>query len=60
MVSYDTLVEGINDLKKRGFCIDLSNVLNEVAGSSNEPLKSSDDFIIIETYRFEGNSNPSD
>ena len=60
MVSYDTLVEGINDLKKRGFRIDLSNQLDKIGYNSEEPTITSDDFVIIETYRFEGRTNPSD
>lgn len=60
MKSYDTLVEALNDLKQRGFTYDF-NVNKDCisCGELNLSL-SPEEFDIAETYRFEGDTNPSD
>ncbi len=58
MISYDTVSEAVNGLKKRGFEIDFNLEENCIvchAGKFNV-----DDFEIVEVHRFEGNSDPSD
>lgn len=58
MITYDTVSEAVNGLKKRGFEIDFNLEENCIichAGKFNP-----EDFEIVEVYRFEGNSDPSD
>ncbi len=58
MYSYDTLSEAVNDLKKRGFDLDFN--LQENCLICHDDKFNVDDFEIVEVYRFEGNSDPSD
>ncbi len=60
MKSYDTIVEAINDLKKIGYSIDFNIAFDSKLCSSSNQCLSADDFIIIKTFRFEGDTNPSD
>ena len=58
MYSYDTVSEAVNGLKTRGFELDFNlqeNCLICHAGKFDV-----NDFEIVEVYRFEGNSDPSD
>jgi len=60
MISYDTVSEAVNGLKKRGYTIDYN--LNFDCITCNDapaPLKPSE-FEIAEVYRFEGESDPAD
>ena len=58
MRSYDTVVEAINDLIKRGFSLDLNISFDQLL--SKDSYLDPEDFEVIETYRFEGNSDPED
>jgi len=58
MISYDTVSEAVNDLKKRGFDVDFN--LQENCIVCHEDKFNADDFEITEVYRFEGNTDPSD
>jgi hypothetical protein len=58
MKSYDTVVEAINDLKERGFNLDLNIEFDRNLRNGNH--LNATDFEIVETYRFEGDSNPED
>jgi hypothetical protein len=58
MITYDTVSEAVNGLNKRGFEIDFNLEVNCIVctvGKFNP-----DGFEIVEVYRFEGNSDPSD
>jgi hypothetical protein len=58
MITYDTVSEAVNGLKKRGFEIDFNleeNCIVCTVGKFNP-----EGFEIVEVYRFEGNSDPSD
>ena len=58
MITYDTVSEAVNGLKKRGFEIDFNLENNGIvckAGKFNP-----DEFEIVEVHRFEGDSDPSD
>lgn len=58
--SYDTLVEAIQDLKKRGYTEDF-NIQSDCLLCASRSIKvSPEDFEIEEVYRFEGSTNPSD
>lgn len=60
--SYDTVTDAIKDLVNRGFIADLLMVAkieflkNGRVSMSLSPLE----FQIVETYRFEGNTDPGD
>ena len=58
MIAYDTVSEAINGLKKRGFELDFN--LKENCLVCHGDKFNADDFEIVEVYRFEGNSDPSD
>jgi hypothetical protein len=57
---YDTMVEAINDLKKKGYEYNF-NLLNHGISSKELGIQyRPDSFHIDGVYRFEGESNPSD
>lgn len=58
MYAYDTLSLAINGLKSRGFYTDFN--LEENCLVCNNEKFDVNDFEIVEFYRFEGDSNPSD
>lgn len=58
MYTYETLSEAINGLKKRGFSVDF-NLIENCLVCNNDKFDVND-FEIVEFYRFEGDSNPSD
>lgn len=59
-MNYDTIVEALNDLQKRGYKYNFNLkgdcIYCQETGTSLNP----DEFEIVEFYRFEGDSNPSD
>jgi hypothetical protein len=60
MKNYETLVDALNDLNKRGYSANLSLEGDTIDDKSAGIHMTSDDFEIDEFYRFEGSSNPSD
>ncbi len=58
MFSYDTVTEAVEGLKKRGYTVDFN--LKENCIVCKEVKLDPDDFEIVEVYRFEGDSDPSD
>lgn len=60
MKSYDTVTEALKDLKTRGFIIDFNIVKEKIISYDKNISLHPDDFEIVESYRFEGNSNPDD
>ena len=58
MKTYDTVVDAINDLKKRGYKEDFNLKIHH--DESFMELLKKEKLNIDETYRFEGESNPSD
>ncbi|WP_128543007.1 phosphoribosylpyrophosphate synthetase [Larkinella soli] len=60
MESYDTLVEALNDLKQKGYTYDFNLAQDCLVCHSPNLRLQPDDFEIVETYRFEGMSNPDD
>lgn len=58
MQSYDTVSEAVNGLKKRGFELDFNLRENCLVCQGN--TFAAHEFSIVEVYRFEGNSDPSD
>ncbi|MEO7925004.1 MAG: hypothetical protein ABIR30_15085 [Chitinophagaceae bacterium] len=58
MISYDTVSEALNGLKKRGYDLDFN--LTENCLVCQDDKFDVKDFEIVEVYRFEGNTDPSD
>ena len=60
MENYESLVDALNDLKKRGFTLDF-NLANGVLHNSEQNITlSPEDFSIAEFHRFEGPTDPAD
>ncbi len=60
MKNYETLVDALSDLNKRGYTANLS-LDGDTINSNSEGIKmGADDFEINEFYRFEGQTDPSD
>jgi len=60
MKSFETLTEAITDLKSRGFHLDFNLQENYIECTSKGLQFSPELFEIVETYRFEGETNPED
>lgn len=60
MKSFDTVTEAINDLRKRGFSVDFNIAFDKLLCVQNNACLNPAEFEIVETYRFEGDTNPSD
>ncbi|RYF88187.1 MAG: phosphoribosylpyrophosphate synthetase [Chitinophagaceae bacterium] len=60
MQQYDTVVEALNDLKKRGFALDFNIAFDQLICHDNNTCLNPSQFEITEVHRFEGDTNPSD
>ena len=60
MKNYETMVDALNDLNKRGYSANLSLEGDTIDDKSADIHMGADDFEIDEFYRFEGASNTSD
>lgn len=60
MSSYNTLSEALNSLNKRGYTIDFNMQSDSVYCKALGESFSSEEFEIVEFYRFEGNTDPGD
>ena len=57
-MTYDTVSEAVSGLRERGFSVDFNLLENCLVCHSDK--FDVHDFEIVEVYRFEGNSDPSD
>jgi hypothetical protein len=60
MVAYDSLLDALNGLKKRGYSLDFNIAFDHIKCISTGVCLSPAQFEIVEHYRFEGMSNPDD
>jgi hypothetical protein len=60
MKNYDTLVDTLNDLKKRGYDADFELQSNCLYCSNLDLRLNEEEFSIDEVHRFDGDSNPDD
>ena len=60
MRNYDTVTEAVKGLKARGYAIDFNVAFDKLICSNNSVCLNPAEFEIVEVYRFEGESNPSD
>lgn len=58
--SYNTLLDALNDLKKRGYTEDFNLENDQVCCRSLDLQLNPEEFTIDEYYRFEGASDPSE
>jgi len=58
MIAYDTVSQAVEGLKQRGYSLDF-NLEENCLICQNKKYKA-EDFKIVEFYRFEGDSDPSD
>ena len=55
---YDTVMDAIDDLKRQGFAIDFNVEGDRLINRGGK--SASDDFEIVDVYRYEGDSDPGD
>lgn len=60
MKTYDTLVEALQDLKKRGFTHDFNIEQDKIYCTNLKMYYHPKEFNVLEFYRFEGMSDPDD
>lgn len=60
MKNYESLVDALDDLRKRGYEADFEPQSNCLYCSSLDLRLNEEEFQIDEVYRFEGDSNPDD
>ena len=58
--SYDTVVEAIEGLRKRGYSKDFNLAFDKLLCSNKEICLHPEDFEITEVHRFEGQTDPGD
>ena len=60
MVSYESLADALDDLRKRGYEADFEPQSNYLYCSALDLRLEEEEFHIDEVYRFEGNANSPD
>lgn len=60
MLNYDTVTDALKDLKARGYSRDFNIAFDKLVCRETDLCLKPDDFSIVETHRFEGETNPSD
>lgn len=60
MPAYDSLVDALKDLKSRGFTTDFNLAFDKLQCRDTGTCFDPGQFEIVEHYRFEGETNPSD
>jgi hypothetical protein len=60
MKNYESLVDALDDLKKRGYQADFEPQSNCLYCSNLDLRLTEEEFQIDEVYRFEGDPNPED
>ena len=60
MYNYDTVTAALTDLKLRGFSLDFNLAFDQLKCTEKDICLDPHEFEIVEFYRFEGDSNPSD
>jgi hypothetical protein len=60
MSNYDTLSAAVNSLNERGFTKDFNIAFDKLICHETNECLNPHEFEIMEVYRFEGETNPSD
>jgi hypothetical protein len=56
----DTVTGTLKDLKARGYTVDFNIAFDKIICMDDKICLNPDEFEIVEVFRFEGDSNPSD
>jgi hypothetical protein len=60
MTNYDTVVEALAGLKQAGYTLDFNLAFDQLQCQANGLCLNPAEFEVVETHRFEGDTNPSD
>lgn len=60
MASIDTVTGRLKELKQRGYILDFNIAFDKIICSQNNICLNPAEFEIVEVFRFEGDTNPSD
>ena len=60
MNSTDTVTDALKELKRRGYTVDFNIAFDKIICFDNKICLNPHEFEIVEVFRFEGDSNPSD
>jgi hypothetical protein len=60
MASPDTVTGVLQELKQRGYTVDFNIAFDKIICSDNNICLNPNEFEIVEIFRFEGDTNPSD
>jgi hypothetical protein len=60
MESYDTVTNALKGLKAKGYTLDFNISFDTIKCDEHNICLNPNEFEIMETYRFEGDTNPSD
>jgi len=60
MESYDTVTAALTGLKAKGYTLDFNIAFDNIKCEEHGICLNPNEFEITESYRFEGDSNPSD
>ena len=60
MYSPDTVTAALQELKQRGYSVDFNIAFDKIICSDNKICLNPHEFEIVEVFRFEGDTNPSD
>jgi hypothetical protein len=60
MGSPDTVTGALKELKQRGYTVDFNIAFDKIICSDNKICLDPHEFEIVEVFRFEGDTNPSD
>ena len=60
MDNYDTVTDALNGLKAKGYTLDFNIAFDKIICQQNNFCLDPHEFEIMETYRFEGETDPGD
>jgi hypothetical protein len=60
MNSPDTVTGALKELKSKGYTVDFNIAFDKIICSENKICLNPHEFEIVEVFRFEGDTNPSD
>ena len=60
MTPIDTVTDALKELKRRGYTVDFNIAFDKIICSDNKICLNPGEFEIVEVFRFEGDTNPSD
>ncbi|MBX2841575.1 MAG: phosphoribosylpyrophosphate synthetase [Flammeovirgaceae bacterium] len=58
--NFETLSQAVDSLTKAGYIEDFEALDNKIIGNISRKEYSSEELVIVDSYRFEGDTNPDD